>query len=109
MKIFSAFYGKTVLLSCSVTLVWFVWATWFVRRRVFENRVLRKLFGPRAQDVTNCAICAAYRVTLGLPSKDNKIGRACDMYEEKRNACMVLVAKTKSVPIRLLVFFRPTK
>jgi len=52
MKIFSAFYGKAIWLSCSVTLVWFVCANWFVRRRVFETKVLRTQLGPKAQDAT---------------------------------------------------------
>ena len=47
MKIFSAFYGKAIWFSCSMTLAWFVCVNCFVRRRV-----LRKLFGPKAQDVT---------------------------------------------------------
>ena len=90
MKIFSAFYGKAIWLSCSVKLFWFVYANLFVRRRVFEREqgteeaVWTQGTG-RNRRLTNCVICAAYRMTKGLTNKENKMGWACGMYEEKRN------------------------
>jgi hypothetical protein len=53
---------------------------------VFENRVLRRIFGPRKNK-----IIGGWRKL----HNEVEITRACSRYGEKRNACRVFCGKTR--------------
>ena len=66
------------------------------RLRVFENRVLRRIFGPKRDEITgewrklhneelNDLYCSSNIVRV-IKSRKNKMGGACSMYggEERR-------------------------
>jgi hypothetical protein len=52
--------------------------------RVLQNRVLRKIFGPKRDEVTgewrSSMIRAPYQYYLGDQIKKNEMGGACDTY-----------------------------
>jgi hypothetical protein len=57
------------------------------RLRVFENRVLRRIFGPLMDEVTaewrklhNLMICTAHPILCGVKIKKNEMGGACSAY-----------------------------
>jgi hypothetical protein len=52
------------------------------RLRVFENRVSRRIFGPKRDEVTG-----------GWRKLHNEVDRACSTNGEKRNAYRILVGK----------------
>jgi len=63
------------------------------RLRVFENRVLREIFGPKRDEVTgewrklhnenlSDLYCSPHIRYSGYPMKKSKIGGACSTYEE---------------------------
>jgi hypothetical protein len=74
------------------------------RLGVFENRVLRRVFGPKRDEVMGVwkkLHNEELRDLHALPSiireksvMDNEMGKACSMNGEKRNACRVMVEKT---------------
>jgi hypothetical protein len=53
--------------------------------RVFENRVLRRIFGPKREEVTGemRALCSVTvtKYYSGDQTKNNKMGSACSTYE----------------------------
>jgi hypothetical protein len=69
---------------------------------VFENRVLRRIFGPKRDEMTgdwrNCIMRNFITVLLAKQNsndqvKEDAIGRACSTNGEKRNAYMILIGK----------------
>jgi hypothetical protein len=48
--------------------------------RVFENRVLRRIFGPKRDEVTREWRKLHYEECLGDKIKKNEMGGACSMY-----------------------------
>jgi hypothetical protein len=58
------------------------------RLRVFENRVLRRIFGPKRDEVTG-----GWRKLHNDQVKEDEIGGACSTNGEKRNAYKVLAGK----------------
>ena len=59
------------------------------RLSVFENRVLRRIFGPKRDDVTgngenyimrSVMICTPRPILLGDQLEKSEVGRACSMY-----------------------------
>jgi hypothetical protein len=70
------------------------------RLRVFEHRVVRKMFGPVREDLTGDwrklhneefhILCCSMDIIWMIRSR---MGGACVMYGEKRNAYRVLVGK----------------
>jgi hypothetical protein len=71
------------------------------RLRVFENRVLRRIYGPKRDEVTgewrklhNEELRDLYSLlSIIRMVKEDKMGRACSMNGEKRNAYRLLVGK----------------
>jgi hypothetical protein len=67
---------KTIILP----FVLYVCETWSLtlreehRLRVFENRILRRIFGPKRDEVRNFIICTHPQISLG---KANEVGGAC--------------------------------
>jgi hypothetical protein len=74
-----------------------------VRLRVFESRVLRRVFGPKRDEVTgewrklhNEELNDLYslpNIVRVAKIETNEIGRACGMYGEDRGVYRVLVGK----------------
>jgi len=61
--------------------------------RVFENRVLRRIFGPKRDEVTgewrnlhlrSLMICTDNQILLGDQIEKNEMGRACSMYGRQK-------------------------
>jgi hypothetical protein len=60
------------------------------RLRVFENRVLRKIFGPKRDGITggngedyvlrSLMVCILHKYYLGVRIEKNEIGGACSTY-----------------------------
>jgi hypothetical protein len=72
------------------------------RLRVFENEVLRRILGPKRDEVTgewrrlhNEELCALYSSPNIIPviKSRRQIGRACSIMVERRAAYRVLVGK----------------
>jgi len=72
------------------------------RLRVFENRVLRKIFGCNRDEVTGTGgeyierslmICTPHQILIGWSFKKDKMGGTCDTLRESRGAYRVLVGK----------------
>jgi len=74
------------------------------RLRVFENRVLRRIFGPKRDEVTgewrklhneelNNLYSSPNIVRVIKKIKKNEMGGACSAYGEGRGVCRVLVGK----------------
>jgi len=68
------------------------------RLRVFENRVLRRIFGPRRDEVRgseqnyivrSLMICTAHKYCLGDKIEKNGMGGACSVYGERRDVYRV--------------------
>jgi hypothetical protein len=60
------------------------------RLRVSENRVLRRIFGPKTDEVTgsraicimrSLMICTLHSILFGWSNKKNEMSGACNMYE----------------------------
>jgi hypothetical protein len=69
------------------------------RLRGSVNRVLRRIFGPKRDEVTgfwrrlhNVLVLFSKHI-LNDQIKEDEIGRACSTHGEKRNACRILVGK----------------
>jgi len=58
------------------------------RLRVFENRVLRGIFGPKGDEVTgdwrSLMIFTAHPILLGGSIEENEMGEACSTYGARR-------------------------
>jgi hypothetical protein len=65
------------------------------RLRVFENRALRRTFGPKSDEVTgewrklqnrSLMICTSHPICAGYKIEKSKMGEACSAYggEERR-------------------------
>ena len=75
------------------------------RLRVFENRVLRRIFGPKKDEVTgnwrklhneelNDLYCSPNIIQI---SKQYQMGGACSMYRVRRGVYKVLVGKPEGI------------
>jgi len=63
------------------------------RLRVYENRVLRRIFGPKRDDVTEewrklrneelNALCSSRNIVLVIKSGKMRWGKACSTYGER--------------------------
>jgi hypothetical protein len=62
------------------------------RLRVFENRVLRRIFGPKRDKVTG-GWRKLHNEVLHNLYRSPKMGRECNTNVEKRNAYRILVGK----------------
>jgi hypothetical protein len=74
----------------------------FHRLRVFENRVLRRVFGLQSGEVTgewrrihNKEHSALYSLNIIRVIKKIEMGRECSMYEVRRDAYRVLVGRSE--------------
>ena len=71
------------------------------RLRVFENKVLRRIFGPKRDEVTgewrrlhNKELCALYTSPdSGDQVKKTEVDKACSTYGGRRGAYRILVGK----------------
>ena len=62
------------------------------RLKVFENRVLRRTFGPKWNEVTgsgenytmNLIICTPHKYCSGDITEKNEMGEACSAYGKRR-------------------------
>jgi hypothetical protein len=66
--------------------------------RVFENRVLRRIFGPRREE--NCVMrsfltCTVHKYNKNDKLKEDEMGRACSMNVEKRISYTLLAESQK--------------
>jgi hypothetical protein len=74
---------------------------------VFQNRVLRRIFGPKRDEVTrfwrNCTMQFTVSNYWMINSRSRRFGRANSMYGEKRNMHTIVVGKPdgKRLPVRL--------
>jgi hypothetical protein len=66
---------------------------------VFENRVLRRIFGPKRNEVTGdwrkLHNAELHNYNLNDQVKEDEMGRACNTNRKKRNAYRILVGKPK--------------
>jgi hypothetical protein len=74
--------------------------------RVFENRVLRRIFGPKSDKVTGSwknrimrsfITCTLRQVSLNDQAKKDEIGSACNTSGEKKNAYRTVVGKDRRI------------
>jgi hypothetical protein len=71
--------------------------------RVFENRVLRRIFGPKGNEVTGdwirlynkelYAVYSSQKYFSGDQVKKTEMGRTCSTYGKRRGAYRILVRK----------------
>jgi len=78
---------------------------YYTRLRVFENRVLRRIFRPKRDEVTgewrrlhneelNDLYCSPNTIyEISIINKKNEMGRNCDMYGDRRDVYRILVRK----------------
>jgi hypothetical protein len=75
----------------------------YIRLRVFENRVQRRIFGPKRDEVTGDwrklhneelhNLYSSPSIINNDQIKEDKMGRTCSTDGEKRNACKILMGK----------------
>ena len=73
------------------------------RLRVFEKRVLRRIFGPTKNEVTrewrrqyimrSLMICTAHPILLGDKTEKNEMGGTCSAYGREERRIQVLIGK----------------
>jgi hypothetical protein len=71
------------------------------RLRVFENKVLRRIFGPKRDEVTGgwrklhneelCDLYSSPSIIRMIQVKEDEMGRPCNTNGEKRNAYRLVV------------------
>ena len=78
------------------------WNSKFHRLRVFENRVLSRIFGPKSDEITgegrrihNKEHYALYSLNIIRVIKKIEMGRECTTYEVRRGAYRVLVGRSE--------------
>ena len=59
--------------------------------RVFENKVVRRIFGPQRDEVTGEWIRLLTKFYSGDKNEKSEMGEACNTYGERRGACRVLM------------------
>jgi hypothetical protein len=98
MQIYRTIIFSVLLYGCGET--WSLTLMEEHRLRVFENRVLRRIFGPERDEVTggwrtlyNKELHNLYNQEKLEQVKEGETDRACSTCDEKRNACRILVGK----------------
>jgi hypothetical protein len=99
IRIYNTTILPVVLCGCEI---WFLTLRYESRLRVFENRVLRRIFGLKRDEVIGgCRWLQAsrqvcyYKLNWNNKVKEHKIDRTCST-NEKRNACRTLKLKSET-------------